>query len=269
MSSKSDVDVKFQPVPIRLIGSLSFVNSLQSVVKSDQFSAGPFINITGAGIEAGYNFPLPNIAVGIFSLSNMVLGTKLILPLNRDPLRLGFNFCSRENPFSLLVSCFGGGGFFALETTMKGLTQLDAAFEFGAGISLNVGVASGSVSVMGGIYYGYSVSDTGGESYTFKAYLRMTGRLSIIGLIRVTLEFYLELSYESGSEKSEVDGVKLYQGSRLVGSATLTVKVEVLFFSKSVSVTVSRTMAGNDADPTFAQTYNPDHWLEYCNAFAS
>jgi hypothetical protein len=41
-SASSDVDVKFKPVPIRLIGSLSFVNSLQSVIKSDQFSAGPY-----------------------------------------------------------------------------------------------------------------------------------------------------------------------------------------------------------------------------------
>jgi len=269
MSSKADVDVKFQAVPIRLVGSLSFVNSLQSVVKSDQFSSGPFINITNVGIEAGYNFPVPNLEVGIFALSNMMLGTKLTLPLDRSPLKLGFNFCTRENPFRLMVSCFGGGGFFAIETTMNGLTRLDAAFEFGAGISLNVGVASGSVSVMGGIYYGMVITESGGESYTLSAYIRMTGRLSIIGLIKVTLEFYLELSYESGTEKGEVDGIMLYSGSRLVGSATLTVKVEVLFFSKKVHVTVSRTFSGNDADPTFAQSYNQDHWLEYCNAFAS
>jgi hypothetical protein len=269
MSSKPDVDVQFQAVPIRLVGSLSFVNSLQSVIKSDQFSSGPFINITGTGIEAGYNFPVPNLEVGIFALSNMMLGTKLTLPLNRDPLLLGFNFCTRENPFRLMVSCFGGGGFFAIQTSMNGLTRLDAAFEFGAGISLNVGVASGSVSVMGGIYYGMSLSESGAIAYKLSAYLRLTGRLSIIGLIKVTLEFYLELSYESGAEKGEVDGVMLYQGSRLVGTATLTVKVEVLFFSKKVKISVSRTLAGNDADPTFEQSYNQDHWLEYCNSFAS
>jgi hypothetical protein len=124
MGSKPDVDVKFSEVPIRLIGDLSFVNSLQKVVKSDQFASGPFINVTGSGIEAGYNFPVPNLEVGIFALSNMMLGTKLTLPLNRDPLKLGFNFCTRENPFKLMVSCFGGGGFFALETTRR-LTRLD------------------------------------------------------------------------------------------------------------------------------------------------
>lgn len=269
MSSKPDVDVKFQPIPLRMVGALSFVNGLQSVLKSDQFSAGPFINITGTGIEAGYNFPIPNVAVGIFAMTNMMLGTKLTLPLNRDPLKLGFNFCTRENPFNLMVSCFGGGGFFAIETTMQGLTQLEVAFEFGAGISIDVGVASGSVSVMGGIYYGMTFAEDGHVTYKLAAYLRLSGRLSIIGLIKVTLEFYLELAYESGAEKSEVDGVKLYKGSQLIGTATLTVKVEVLFFSKKVSVTVRRTLAGNDGDPTFAQTYYLEDWQNYCVAFAS
>lgn len=269
MSSKPDVDVKFQSTPLRMVGKLSFVNGLQKVIKSDQFSSGPFINVTGTGIEAGYNFPVPNVAVGIFAMTNMMLGTKLTLPLNRDPLKLGFNFCTRENPFNLMVSCFGGGGFFAIETTMNGLTQLEVALEFGAGISLDVGVASGSVSVMGGIYYGMAFADDGHVSYKLAAYLRLTGRLSIIGLIKVTLEFYLELSYESGAEKSEVNGVKLYKDSQLIGTATLTVKVEVLFFSKKVSVSVRRTLAGNDGDPTFAQTYYLEDWQNYCIAFAS
>ena len=272
VSSKPDVDVKFQTVPIRLIGALSFVNSLQSVIKSDQFDSGPFIDITANGIVAGYNFPIPNLEVGIFALSNMLLGVKITLPFTNDPFKFGFNFCTRENPFKLMVSCFGGGGFFLMETTMQGLTRLEAAFEFGAGMSLNVGVASGSVEVMGGFYYTLVTETTDDGSYqtqSFTAYLRMTGRLSIIGLIKVTLEFYLELRYEELGQKTTAEGLKIAAGSRLVGSATLSVKVEILFFSKTVKVTVSRTLAGNDADPKFEQTYKPEHWQLYCAAFAS
>jgi hypothetical protein len=272
MSAKPDVDVKFQTVPIRMMGALSFVNSLQKVIKSDQFESGPFIDITENGIVAGYNFPIPNLEVGIFALSNMMLGAKLTLPFTKDPLKFGFNFCTRENPFRLMVSCFGGGGFFMMETTMQGLTRLDAAFEFGAGLSLNVGVASGSVEVMGGVFYTLTIKTVEGVDYksqAFCAYLRMTGRLSIIGLIKVTLEFYLELRYEELGQKATPDGVMIAAGSRLVGTATLSVKVEVLFFSKTVKVTVSRTLAGNDADPKFEQTYKVDHWQSYCAAFAS
>ena len=271
--SKPDTDVRFMPVPVRLTGSLSFVNSLQQVISADQFAAGPYIDISSTGLVAGYNFPLPNIEVGILALSNMMLGTRLNLPFNSDPLTIGFNFSSRENPFKVLVSCFGGGGFFSLETTMSGLKRLDAAFEFGAGISLDVGVASGSVEAMGGIYYCLIV-ETEGNSYTLSAYLRVTGRLSILKLIRVTLEFYLELLYESvGGHKAITEGgetiMTVDRGSRLVGTASLSVKVEVLFFSKTVKVTVRRTFAGNDADPKFADTYSPEHWQDYCAAFAS
>lgn len=272
MSAKPDVDVKFQSVPIRLIGALSFVNSLQNYVKTSQFDSGPYIDITSNGIVAGYNFAIPNVEVGIFALSNMMLGVKITLPFAKDPFTFGFNFCTWENPFKLMVSCFGGGGFFMIETTMQGLTRLEASFEFGAGISLNVGVASGSVEVMGGFYYILAKEITQDGEYqtqSFTAYLRMTGRLSIIGLIKVTLEFYLELRYEALGEKTTSEGLKIAAGSRLVGSATLSVKVEVLFFSKTVKVTVSRKFAGNDADPKFEQTYKIDHWQSYCNAFAS
>ncbi|WP_044107481.1 coiled-coil domain-containing protein [Anaerophaga thermohalophila] len=267
-SEKTGVDVKFETIPIRLIGSLSFVNSLQSVLKSDQFSAGPYIDITDNGVVAGYNFPLPNVEVGILAISNMMLGAKLMLPFNKDPLKLGFNFCAKENPFKLMVSCFGGGGFFLMETTMQGLTRLDAAFEFGAGISLNVGVASGSVEVMGGIYYTLIMEDDINKQ-SMTAYIRMTGRLSIIGLIKVTLEFYLEMVYEALGEKTTEEGLVIAGSSQLKGRATLSVKVEILFFSKTVKVTVSRTFAGNDADPKFQDTYTIDHWQNYCAAFAS
>jgi hypothetical protein len=271
--SAANIDLKFMAVPIRLTGSLSFVNSLQKVIKADQFSGGPFLDVSSDGVAAGYNFPLPNIEVGILSLSNMMLGTRLNLPFNNEPFTMGFNFSSRENPFRVLVSCFGGGGFFNMESSMNGLTRMEAAFEFGAGIALDVGVASGSVEAMGGIYYGI-VIEASGNSCSIAAYLRVTGRLSILKMIRVTLEFYLEMNYEPvGGQKEITEGGQVIttvdRGSRLTGTASLMVRVEVAFFSKTVKVTVQRTLTGNDADPKFAETFTPEHWRDYCTAFAS
>jgi hypothetical protein len=271
--SKASVDIKFKPVPIRFTGTLSFVNSLQKVISPGQFAAGPFIDVNSTGVKAGYNFPLPDIEVGILSLSNMMLGTKLNLPFNNNPLTIGFNFSSRENPFRVLVSCFGGGGFFSMESTIKGLTRLEAAFEFGAGIALNVGVASGSVEAMGGIYYSLII-EADGNTTSLAAYLRITGRLSVLNLIRVTLEFYLELLYEAlGGQKEIIENgvvvMTVDRGSRLSGTASLRVKVEVLLFSKTVSIVVQRTLTGNDADPKFGETYSNSHWQDYCAAFAS
>jgi hypothetical protein len=50
------------------------------------------------------------------------------------------------------------------------------------------------------------------------------------------------------------------------GQASLTVKIEILFFSTSVSVKMERRFAGSD--PTFHQLVAPTDWARYCAAFA-
>jgi len=55
----------------------------------------------------------------------------------------------------------------------------------------------------------------------------------------------------------------------MVGTATLKVKVEVLFFSKTVHITVQRELHGADADPKFVEMVDADDWQQYCLAFAS
>jgi hypothetical protein len=266
-SQKTDVKVELAtPVPISFMGPLSFVNSLQSIIPSSGFAGdGPYVDLSPTGVTAGFSISIPSIEVGICSIANISLGASVTLPFTGDPLLLAFNFCTRENPFLLTVSCFGGGGFFRLVTSLKQIETVEAAFEFGASMSLNVGVASGSVSAMGGIYFKSEHAVINGYDaniVVLTGYLRLNGRLSIIGLITVSLEFYLAFTanFVSKNGKDVVD--------KLVGEATLKVKVEVLFFSKTVSVTVRRELQGADADPKFTQMILPEDWEEYCLAFA-
>ena len=258
-SEKTDVKVDIDKNnPIEFKGVLNFVNNLQSIIPSDGFSdSGPYINIKPTGVTAGFDIAIPNVEVGICMISNISLGANVTLPFTGAPLTLGFNFCKRENPFLLTVSCFGGGGYFMMVTTLKGIQSIEAAFEFGAAMSLNVGVASGGVSAMGGFYYKMEIVE-GVEQTTLTGYLRLNGHLSILGLISLSLEFYLAFV------------AVIYQGKvqKLEGQATLKVKVEVLFFSKTVSVSVRRELKGADADPKFIEMIEPDDWQEYCLAFA-
>ena len=84
-----------------------------------------------------------------------------------------------------------------------------------------------------------------------------------------------EISFSRFSETSPVSN-KTYiwpgynQGKvqKMEGVATLKVKVEVLFFSKTVSVSVRRELKGADADPKFIEMIDEDDWQEYCLAFA-
>ena len=269
-SQKTDVKVDIDANdPITFKGALSFVNSLQSIIPSTGFSDdGPYVDLKPNGITAGFNLSIPSVEVGILSISNISLGAAITLPFTGDPLLISFNFSTRENPFLLTVSCFGGGGYFLLVTSLDGIESVEAAFEFGASISLNVGVASGGVSVMGGFYFKIekvtkAISNEQSvetSQVTLTGYIRINGRLSILGIITVSLEFYLALTAVIDMDTQKVQKVE--------GEASLKVKVEVLFFSKTVSVSVRREFAGADADPNFTTMVELDDWKQYCLAFA-
>ena len=54
--------------------------------------------------------------------------------------------------------------------------------------------ASGSVEAMVGMYFKWEVQGTT-EIVTLTGYYRMTGAIGVLGLITVTVRFYLGLSY--------------------------------------------------------------------------
>src|SRR5690606_13892631 len=148
-------------------------------------------------------------------------------------------------------------GFFHLRPDTAGLRAVEAAFEFGATASIDLGVASGGVHIMAGIYFRLERKEPGTDlAPTLTGYLRMGGHLSVLGLIKVSLEFALSFTYDGARDKA-------------YGRATLTVQVEIAFFSTSVEITVERAFGGASGDPTFGQLFPaPTMWSEYVEAFA-
>ena len=267
-AAKMNVDVILSD--IKFVGPLSFVETLRDLIPLDGFSDPPYLDITAQGIDAGFNVALPTIACGVLNLSNVSLGAGFTVPFIGQPLSVRFNFCTREQPFHLTVYCFGGGGFFGVTLDPHGVQILEAAFEFGAAIAVDFGVASGGVSVMAGIYFRMEA-----DAASLTGYFRLEGHVDVLGLITASLELYLELRYE-------------FETGKAVGRATLTIEVEVLIFSGSVTITCEKKFAGSNGDPTFRQllglstnaalplvdelaAIQPDTaygWRDYCEAFA-
>jgi hypothetical protein len=243
---KLDVAIKLQG--ITFLGPLAFVNALMQVVPLDGFSDPPNLSIDASGVGLGYTLAIPNVGIGVFSLQHLSLSAGFYLPFGDQAANVNLAFCSRDNPGQVLVSLFGGGIFFGITLDTKGVQAVEMAMEFGAGISLNLGVASGSVTVMGGVYYQKS-----GDQVTLAAYIRMVGELSVLGLISICVEFYLALEYLPSPE------------DKLFGIAALKVKVKVLFFSKTVTLEVRREFKGSD--PTFHDMMALPDWQAYCSAF--
>jgi hypothetical protein len=253
--SKPDVVVDLHPTDkaIEFGGALEFVNQLREIIPSNGFSDPPEITVTPSGIAAGFSVSVPSLAVGIFALEHLSLGAGFALPFDERPAEVRFNFSERQRPFSLTVSLLGGGGFFLIGLGTEGVREIEAALEFGAAVSINLGVASGGVEIKAGVYFHWLT-----ESVELAGYVRLHGELDVLGLISASLTFNLQLAYLKDNKHSVV-----------WGEATLVIEVEVLCFSADVSVKCRREFGGSDGDPKFIDLI-PDQstWDAYCGAFA-
>ncbi|GLP80576.1 hypothetical protein TUM20984_19960 [Mycobacterium antarcticum] len=261
---KTDVNVEFDRSDgVVFGGPLAFVETLRSIIPMDGFSDPPYLDVSASGIRAGFDLPIPSVAIGIFALTNISLSAAFEVPFIGESIAVRFGFSTRENPFRLSISLFAGGGFFGIVITPQEVRELEAALEFGAAVELNFGVASGSVSVMAGIYFRLR-TESGKTSALLAGYFRARGEVDVLGLITASIEIYLELSYETASGKA-------------VGRASISVEVSVCMLSFSVSISVEKKFASSAGDPTFAQVMgtHPDAlpgtgrpWDAYCDAFA-
>ncbi|MGW0314992.1 hypothetical protein [Streptomyces flavidovirens] len=245
-------DVSAGGLELRFRGALQFVNALREILPKDGFGKGAYVDVTPAGINTGYSLAVPSLQVGLFSLSNVVLSAALTIPFDDRPTSFRFSVSDRHHPFNLNVSLFGGGGFFSMVVRGDQLELVEGSLEFGGAASLDLGVASGGVYLMGGVYFALSTS-----GIRLTGYLRCGGHLSVLGIVTVSVEFHLALEYAERGRESEVKG-----------RGTVSVSVRVAFFSKTVSLTLERRFAGSALDPSFAECLEPADWDEYCLAFA-
>ena len=248
---------------IIFLGPLKFLNTLQQLIPTDGFSDPPYVDIGPNGVDVGYTLSIPDVQSGVFALRNLKLSANLSLPLiGGEPLTFTFKFCEAHNPFVATVSAIGGGGYFGLTISMAGLQKVDVVIEFGASLSIDIGVASGGVYIMGGLQFTME-TENGVSSIFFTGYIKMGGSLSVLGIISISVTFKMSLNYEATA------GLPSKGQKEVVwGEATLKVKVEVLFFSKTVSMTAKRELKSTEADPLFTDLIDEPAWQEYATAFA-
>jgi hypothetical protein len=278
-SSGTKANTSVQIASVNFVGPLKFVEQLSQYM-SFAGGGGLKIQLKPTEIYADLLVELPTIAVGLFTLSGIGIDANFTLPFDGSPAVFGFGFSTMANPFQLSIAIFGGGGYFGIQLGTDGLHGIDAGFDFGAMAAINLGVASGSVSLTAGFQYTYMVDpSTGKNSTTLTGYVKLQGSLSILGIITMTLTFDLSLTYMESSGG----------GSAVTGSATVTLSISILFFSFSVSATATKTFSNSggsghavrgsdvrahigttpETNPTFASQMSASDWATYCAAFAS
>ena len=283
---------------IEFSNALNFVQKLAAALNPGGGKKNlPKIDLALDHIGASYSFPIPTIPLGPLLLTHLSIGVGLRIPFKQRPITVSFNISERMNPFHITYGVLGGGGFFRIEISPKGMQQLEAAIEFGGTADIDIGgLASGSVYIMAGYYFSVKKRCDDQNVTELAGYMRCGGNLTVIGLIEVSLVFYLELKYN-------------FTDNSLTGTATITVEIDILFFSVSVSLTVSKKFAGDgdvkaaegecpdqtaldqstgpyrqiassnprglfssppvEQPKTFSQLMKPESWTTYCNAFAA
>ena len=109
--------------------------------------------------------------------------------------------------------------------------------------------------ILAGIYFKLEKRELGGDlEATLSGYMRVGGEMSVLVLIAVSVEFLLSFTYYP---------------RKATGRATLTVKVEIAFFTVSVELSVERSFGKDGGYLVFDQMLPaPSLWAEYAAAFA-
>ncbi|MCC7076896.1 MAG: hypothetical protein IT198_07195 [Acidimicrobiia bacterium] len=252
---KTQIDVAVDDVAFQ--GALKFVDELRKYLPA--IGKGLDSVPIPKAITASMGIAIPAVAVGVFELSNLAFSAAVTVPLTGDPVRVRFAFSSRQDPFLLTISCFGGSGFFAIAIGADGVELLEIQFAFAASLTLDIGVAQGGVDITAGIYLKLAKQGNS-ENVTIEGFLKMHGQVSVLGIVSVTLDVYLAFQFlhKGGPPERNI----------VTGRAKCTLKVEIAFFSISVSVDIQQSFGGDPNDPTFAQAISAGAWAEYAAAFA-
>ena len=242
------------PSPIVFLGALAFLQTMADILPPGLFGGkGPSINILSDRIRVSYTLGLPPLTVGVFALDHIAITTGLDLPYLDGKPAFEFAFASRHSPFLILVECLGGGGFVHLVIDADGVQMVEGALEFGGEFSIDLGVASGGVHILAGIYF--QLTDT---STTLSGFVDVGGEVSVLGIISISLDLNLSLTYTAYANGKSV----------ITGRATLTVGIHILFFSMSVSISMEKSFGNTSGDPRIADVITLTDWQDYAAAFA-
>jgi hypothetical protein len=234
-SFEATYDVGDEPKPkvkprlgtVEFLPPLDFVKKLQDLLPF--LGKGFDIVQTPARIGISYEFNVPAIAFGAFSMRNLSINSAVLFSLEGKPMRFDFAFSSWKEPFELTVLCFGGRGFLKVAADTGGYRELQGMIEFGGALSFNVAIASGGLYVMAGIYFKVLPEFT-----SVSGFFRAGGTLNVLGLINASVEVLLMASY-----------VRTDRGSVLAGEASITVCIDVFITSFDVTVRMYKEFAGS------------------------
>lgn len=236
-SSNEKADVKVNISNIEFSEILQLLKQLQSTIGT--LGKGFDFNIDFEKISLGYQFALPAISTGAFNLTNLSIGFEFNLYFKNKPLSLTFKFADKDLPCLLSIAIYGGRIYLGITVSGSGIIEMEGLIEFGGVLAVSIsGIAKGIVYLFAGLYYKQEKN-----SATIIGYVTCGGLLSVLGIIEVSLVFYMGMIYKSGGS--------------LKGFASVTVKIRLGFFKIEKELQTEKTISGGGVDGNFKNLTEP------------
>lgn len=230
-------------------GALRFIEDFKKAL--DSFGgAAKLVSISPSAVSVRYRLAAPPITSGAFVLTGIAFNAGITVPFQDSPsITLGFS--SRALPFQLSVLLFGGTGYVAIELNKDGIKTFDAALEFGALVNIDFLIASGEVHALGGVRFELQAN----KSVSISGYLRIGGSVQVLGLVSVSIELIIALTYRSNT-------------NALVGRATLVIVIDLTLWSDRMELDSGEwTFAGNRPRRLLDSVSGFQRWQQYRRAF--
>ena len=222
-----------KPENVQLAAALQFVTQFLSAF--DFGDSGFTLNILpdppDFKVQCILDLPLPDMGGGTFAIMNLRLGALLEIGIKGTDFyaTVGANLGRQAAPFDLTIFILGGAGWFETNVTYtKG--QITGSVSVGmaasAALELSLGPISGSVAIYFGIFANLLIGNRGG--FQLGIMILITGQVSLLGIIDVSIALLLEAEYTSGGG--------------LTGRGTVSMSIKICWcFTLSVNQSVQYT----------------------------
>ena len=239
------------------------------------------IDITPLALEISTDLPLPEISLGVVSISNVAIFSGLELPFTKDLVpNVALGLGSAASPVEITVLAYGAAFYIEVDISPgspSGLRRLTASLELEAMLyGFDIVVASADITLRVSALFKIL-----GDEITFRGSVALEGNISVLGLLDVSVGIVASLTYKSVNDQLVLSGRLTYSVDTFLGGTSGSVPIGKMTFdlADDSSAALQSALAAGPAlaapasapagPPSFGDRFTRSEWRnEYTAAFA-
>lgn len=196
------IQFNISPERVRLASVMQFIADLINSFIPEGSGLTVTFQTAPVAVVCNLDLPMPDIAGGVFAISNLRLGALFSLGVDQNDhfqFTVGMNLCSMEAPFALVVFILGGGGWIESQLTYTpGYGSPEVQVQIGisaiAALEIALGPISGGVMISFSLFAQYDSSST----LDIGIVIVVAGHVDLLDIVDADITLMLEADYSGG-----------------------------------------------------------------------